>query len=342
MAGPYVHCLVSEAALKLLDDTLYNRYAPIASEKYRPYVYLGSVSPDYPNPDHKMGGVDPIPYIDPATGSKYYWGDVLHKIDSGTFVKNGVKLLRDEADKRSDSFYMRTAWLMGYYSHVITDLVVHAAVYNIVGKYEDNPGDHMLCEMTEDVLLYKDIKGGELVDDKFLKILSKCQSTSAFTLDPMEPRHYILSTTIKSFWDKLLLTTYPKYYQDENPDINGWHREYAFLMKAAKSFVARGLAPGMAYKRSGKVLKRDSNPYYTDMKIPGDTNTGNYMNAVFKKSEDEVRKGWKALLSAIDDPAALRSFTASVVNADLDTGTADGVHYVMWDGGKTTDRPVVA
>ena len=207
MAGPYVHCLVTRESLRNLHkDTSLNQYSSITdpdeNAPYFPHVCLGSISPDFPYPALALG------FNSKADPNGWTWGDKFHKQNTGDFINIGMQQLQGTVDKTSPAFLKKTAWLMGYYSHVITDLIIHAVVYKIVGGcYENHKHDHLHSEVVQDSLLFYDIYRNppqQLIDSEFLKtILEKCQ-VEDFGL-PCQP-HYqrinliqILKTSGRSY-----------------------------------------------------------------------------------------------------------------------------------------------
>ena len=181
MAGPYVHCLVLRESLKnVFNDPTFSRYRSITNPdedaQYFQYVCLGSVSPDFPYPALAVG------INSKRDASGWTWGDKFHKQNTGNFIDIGIQQLQIQGinDKGSDLFLKKAAWLMGYYSHVITDLIVHAVVYELVGGcYENHSHDHLHCEVVEDSILFYDVYSDppqELIDRGLLSsILDKLQ-----------------------------------------------------------------------------------------------------------------------------------------------------------------------
>ena len=274
MAGPYVHCLVSRAALgNIYSDNLFIRYRSITNPdenaQFFPYICLGSVSPDYPYP---ALGIEEI--NSRKDGNGWTWGDKFHKQNTGDFIDIGIQKLRDDvAQGRSatPAFLKKAAWLMGYYSHVITDLVIHAVVYDLVGGcYETHKRSHLHCEVTEDSLLFYDVYKNppqELVDVHFLRILQRCQEVSA-TLDPFQASTYVLDKDIEGLWHSILNQNYSDFYKIEPPEIDAWHRVYGFLMKVGTSIAARVVEPGMAYRSTSDISANepaDKAGYYSAM-----------------------------------------------------------------------------
>jgi hypothetical protein len=340
MAAPYAHCLVSREALKkLYDDASLVNYRNITdpgeNAKFFPYVCVGSVSPDFPYPAMHMK-VNSKP--DPEDG--WTWGDKFHKLNTGKFVDLGVQELRGMPDKTNDVFYKKAAWLMGYYSHVITDLVVHAVVYKLVGGcYENHSQPHLHCEVVQDSLLFFEVYKNppqELVDTRFLlMVLEKCQVAAPPTGNeiPTYLPRYVFDPDIESFWRSILSQNYPVFYEAEPPEIDDWHRLYTFIMVNGKRVVARMLEHEMAYQRTTEIPADEKAKYYKNMALPDGTTGASYKEKVFDKAVAEVTKRLKVFLNALDT-GAHDAFQASLKDWNLDKGTVDDQHpeFALWNG----------
>lgn len=335
MAGPYVHCLVSREALKnLYNDPSLERYRTITNPDenatYFPYVCLGSVSPDYPYPAIRIDGVNKTP-----DENGWTWGDKFHKEKTGNFIDIGIQALRSIPDKTDDVFLKKAAWLMGYYSHVITDLIIHAVVYKLVGGcYETHGSPHLHCEVVQDSWLFHDVYSNptqELVDVHFLKILQKCQDASAI-IDPFQPPTYVLDSGIEDLWHFILNQNYADFYVAEPPQIDDWHREYGFLMKVGTSVAARVIEPGMAYHKTIEIALDDTTKYYSNITLPDGT-TGGYRDKVFDKAVSEVTRRLAVFLNALDTDA-YSDLAAALRQWNIDKGTVDDQHpqFALWNG----------
>lgn len=339
MAAPYAHCLVSREALrKLYKNRSLARYRSITNPDenapYFPYVCVGSVSPDFPYPALHMG-------VNSKTdGNGWTWGDKFHKENTGNFVDIGVQELRQMADKNSEVFYKKAAWLMGYYSHVITDLVVHAVVYRLVGGcYENHSQEHLHCEVVQDSLLFHELYSDppqELVDTGFLlMVLEKCQVVPPPTGNetPTYLPRYVFDPDIEGFWKSILSRNYADFYEAEPPEIDDWHRLYTFIMVNGKRIAARKFEPDMAYKKTTDISPDEKTKYYTDITLPDGTTGASYTEKVFNKAVVEVTKRLKAFLKALDTDAH-DSFKKTLGVWNLDKGiVADrNPKFALWNG----------
>ncbi len=341
MAGPYVHCLVTREALrKLYANVSLASYQSITnpdeSAKYFSYVCLGSVSPDFPYPALAIG------YNSGTDRNKWTWGDKFHKQNTGNFINIGIQKLRPSADWASDSYLKKAAWLMGYYSHVITDVVIHAVVYELVGGcYENHKHDHLYCEVVQDSLLFHDVysyPAQELIDVRMIKdILEDCRVESSpsdadqqsLTVLPT----YVLDNEIENFWDFILSQNYSDFYRSESPRFEDWFYEYNMVMTLGTKPVARTLAPGMAYHRSTDILPSDKTKYYTDITLPDGTR-GDYKNSVFNKAVNEVAKRLETFLKAFDNSESFTELINDLKPWNMDKGTINdqSPQFALWNG----------
>lgn len=336
MAGPYVHCLVTRESLKnLYNDTSLDRYRSITNPdetaQYFPYVCLGSVSPDFPYPALRIG-------INSGQDANHWtWGDKFHKQNTGNFVDIGMQQLLGVADKTDIVFLKRAAWLMGYYSHAITDLVIHAVVYTIVGGcYENHSHEHLHCEVVQDSLLFYDIYSDpsqELIDVGFLKtILDKCKEEG----EPQPPSDlptYILDKDIADFWDFILSQNYSDFYASVVPNIEDWRIEYVAVVNDATKVIARTFVPSLAYHKTTDIPDDEKTKYYSNVMLP-DGRSGDYKNNVFNKAVDEVTRRLSTFLNALDNANSYTALKANLGQWNIDKGIISGEdpHFALWKG----------
>ena len=351
MAGPYVHCMVSREALRNISkDTSFNRYSKIINpnekSQYFPYICLGSVSPDYPYPamtiDNIIPGARTVNTAKDENG--WTWGDKFHKERTGDVVDIGVRALRTDPDAKvvgwTDAWLKKAAWLMGYYSHVITDLAIHAVVYKLVGGcYENHKKQHLHCEVVQDALLFYDVYSippkapQELVNANFLKILQRCQEYAAVDpFDPFKPETYVLDNKIVKFWDSILSQNYgdkyDNFYNTETPQINAWHQWYGFIVKEGTGLPARWLEPNMAYHKTTEIDDAEKNEYYSGTVLPNNSEHKSYRNDVFNYTVGVVTERLKIFLNSLDDSTV----DNKLGDWNIDKGTVDDESYdfVLW------------
>jgi hypothetical protein len=337
MAAPYVHCLVSREALRILyDDPSLKRFRTITEPeegaKYFPFVCLGSVSPDLPYAAQKVG----------INGGKdkngWTWGDKCHKQYTGSFVRFGMEALRAIEDRKGEAFLKQAAWLLGYYSHVITDLVVHAVVYKLVGGcYEKHQTEHLASEVIQDSLLFAELYSKppkELIDVKLVfSILQNCQVTALKEGGATPVADYSLDNDIEEFWRSILKQNYSDFYETEKPNIQDWFRLYLAVMKLGTTALARTAVHDMAYQRSTEIPLVDKERYYSAITLP-DGREGNYRDDVFNKAVPETAKRLKVFLRAISNKKMFDSLQKQLAPWNLDKGTlaATNPAFALWKG----------
>ena len=337
MAAPYVHCLVSREALKILyNDSSLTRFRTITepdeNAKYFPFVCLGSVSPDLPYAAQRVG------INDGKDENDWTWGDKFHKQNTGSFIEVGMQALRAAEDKKNELFLKQTAWLLGYYSHIITDLVVHAVVYELVGGcYEKHQKKHLASEVIQDSLLFAELYSSppkELIDVKFVfSVLENCQVAVHVEGGATTITDYILDNEIAELWNSILKQNYSDFYATEKPNIQDWFRLYLAVMKLGPTALARDVAHDMAYQRSTEIPPGDKERYYSAIILP-DGRQGTYRDDVFTKTVSEVAQRLKLFLSAISNKKMFASFQKRLAPWNLDKGTLSDTNptFALWKG----------
>jgi hypothetical protein len=107
--------------------------------RYGKYIELGSVSPDYP-------------YLALSDVNASVWADKMHYIQTGQMIHAGIKAIRLQPAEVQNKLL---AWLLGYASHVIADVTIHPIIELKVGPYAQNKTAHRVCEMHQDVYIYR-------------------------------------------------------------------------------------------------------------------------------------------------------------------------------------------
>jgi Zinc dependent phospholipase C len=337
MAAPYVHCLVSREALKILyNDSSLTRFRAITEPeedaKYFPFVCLGSVSPDLPYAAQRVG------INDGKDENDWTWGDKFHKQNTGSFIEVGVQALRAVEDKKNELFLKQAAWLLGYYSHVITDLVVHAVVYELVGGcYEKHQKKHLASEVIQDSLLFAELYSTppkELIDVKFVfSVLENCQVAVHVEGGATTITDHILDNDIAELWNSILKQNYSDFYVREKPNIQDWFRLYLAVMKLGTTALARDVAHDMAYQRSTEIPPGDKERYYSAITLP-DGRPGTYRDDVFIKTVSEVAQRLKLFLGAISNKKMFASLQKRLAPWNLDKGTLSDTNptFALWKG----------
>ncbi|MBN9123696.1 MAG: hypothetical protein BGO99_01290 [Nitrosospira sp. 56-18] len=285
------HGLVPDAITAVLD--------------YFRFCELGAVSPDYP-------------YLDIAHPEACEWADRMHYQKTGEVVKAGVGLVRRmEGESRQKAF----SWLLGYASHVVTDVTIHPVVELKVGEYQKNKGKHRICEMHQDAHIFQRLNIGEIGLGEHLDsgIWGCCDTPGSGRLDPL----------IVSIWQGMLEATYPDLYQSRPPIIDNWHGSFRFIVDKAEEgnllppfarHVAAGI--GLTYPAIDDIDAQ----YLEGLATPLGPM---HYDQVFERAMNNVLNAWSSISDAVfksDD-----TYRAAAVNWNLDTGRNDKGRYVYWE-----------
>jgi len=295
MAGTFTHFVVCEAAKA-------NRKALPANlrkllNSHSQFLYLGAVSPD-------------LPYLSIKTG-KVNWADVMHQEHTNAIAINSHDALKKTWGTGGTSVEIQLVWLMGLVSHLVTDATIHPIVQAIVGRYEEHKDEHRICEMTQDSLIYFEIKNMEIRYSEFSSILKFCKESPH--IDALV--EFWTEQTVKAFSDK-----------NEDPDPALWLETYSDAIDAAEggsSIVALfrhiGTIREYTYNTREEIVSTYPDrfrQYYQEIKLPTCA-TGSFREDGFNRAVTNVIAAWNALYEGLTKNITI----ASVVrNCHLDTG----------------------
>jgi hypothetical protein len=278
-------------------------------------MYFGAACPD-------------LPYA-MLLGDQSSWADQLHYHDTNTIVETGVRRIRLNWDPDRATDQVRLAWLFGYASHVIFDVVVHPVIENLVGKYSDanNRLAHRECEKMQDSLLFYEVKNG--LD------ITHAESSDRFD----NCRRSVHFTEIMSFWLQILEAGYPDV--TPHPEPEKWFSVFRLLFDQTDNsqgitavFRHAGIGkPGTIVYTSQRELRAMSpekcRKYYDELKLPNG-NAGSFKSDVFNKAVSEVCDLWDRIFKSLGSPEYNAQFTQ---NWNLDTGIAEGTEMICyWSG----------
>jgi hypothetical protein len=280
----------SEAIVSLLD--------------YFRFCELGAVSPDYP-------------YLDIARPDSCQWADRMHYEKTGDMIKTGINLIR-----KLDGISQQKAfsWLLGYTSHVITDVTIHPVIELKVGEYQKNKDKHRICEMHQDAYIFQRLNLGEvgLAEHLDSGIWGCCDKPNSGKLD----------SAISSTWQSMLETCYLNSYQTKPPLIDNWHGGFKFVVDKAEEGnrlppFARHVAVnvGLTYPAVADLDYQ----YLRGLMTP--LGSMDY-DQIFDRAMTNVLNVW---LSAAD--AVFRNDSAyltAINNWNLDTGKDASGTYAYW------------
>ena len=140
MAGTFAHITMVGSLLGCaINEFPKNLKSPLL--RYRNRVELGTVSPD-------------LPLVQLWDGKDKAWGNLMHYWMPGDFIRRVIAKIIHEDFRNSDT-RKKLTWIFGYVSHVVTDLTIHPVVEKKVGCYEIFWKEHFICELHQDMYIYK-------------------------------------------------------------------------------------------------------------------------------------------------------------------------------------------
>lgn len=306
MPGAYTHLtmaslLNSPNGLAGLGGLSKQELAPLLL--HNKFFELGVVGPDYP-------------YLSIVSSSAKAWADAMHYEHTGDRLKAGIKFIRKMSGLEK---YKALAWLLGFTSHIITDVTIHPVIELKVGRYEENQKAHRTCEMHQDVYIYTQMNVGDIYSGNFL------QDGIATCTDPNHANR--LDPTVGKVWRYMLKTTDSELYHANAPKFHAWHRWFKTLLATA--------APGRFFAWSRHMAIGDgflypATPdasYIKNLQTPG----GGSMSflSIFRKAQANVRKYWAIVARAclLEDETDL----SLIRNWNLDTGKDESGTITFWE-----------
>jgi len=295
MAGTFTHFMVCDAAkanrTALPPDLrkLLNRHAE--------FLFLGAASPDLPYLSFKTGNVN--------------WADVMHYETTNAIAVNAHEVLKKVWGSRSVREEVQLVWLLGFVSHLVTDATIHPIVQAIVGRYDEHKEEHRICEMTQDSIIYFEVKKMEIRYAEFSSILKFCKKSPHIN-------------ALDEFWTKQTVKAFSAKNEDPNPEL--WLKTYSNAIDAAEGgsnivalFRHIGTIREYTYSTREEIVSNYADrlrQFYTEMKLPNG-GTGSFREAAFNRAVANVTAAWIALYAGL----AGKVTVANVVkNWNLDTG----------------------
>lgn len=210
MSGAYAHLTVAtliSGDRRLMTEAGFQNDAMKAVMKYKEYACLGAVSPDYP-------------YLALADGGAAEWADAMHYTNTGQLIKNAILAI---SGSTGEDKLKQLSWLMGFISHVGTDITVHPVVEARVGPYHENQNAHMACEMNQDVYIFPRLNLGSTDVPEYLDATLRQCSVDG-NLDP----------AIAELWLNILNKTHAKLAKGNPPNPLKWHKWFIGFVDAAE------------------------------------------------------------------------------------------------------------
>jgi len=306
MPGAFAHLTIANLATgsSNLDEASLSTDAKIAIAENIPFIELGCVSPDYP-------------YLAISVlEDNAQWADYMH-LDNKTdlMIKKGIELTRGLNGLERNKVF---AWLCGFVSHIVADVVIHPVVELKVGPYHGNEKEHRVCEMHQDAYIYQRLGLGAIgLAEQLSSGIEKCSNPSDNEkIDPL----------IKSVWLEMLKQIRPDEFDTNNPNLDSWHKSFkqnvSIFEEGNKLHpLARHVAvnAGMTYPAEDSIDAQ----FIKNLQVP----TGNMdYDEIADIAIAKVTDAWKILGDAIYD--------------NQDTQIA---HFGGWnlDSGRNTDDELV-
>ena len=279
MAGGYTHLTLVRSAVRRAQNEIPELLDTL--DFWGRYIYLGGVSPDYP-------------YL----GLDADWADLMHKGKTDHMIATAMPALhKKRIDGTMPDWQQQFAWLLGFVSHIIADVTVHPIVNIRVGKYEENKDHHRICEMNQDVWIYKKITTIDLHTSDNMKGEIRSCGTS---LD--------LNDGVEDLWSDCLHATYGQ--RPNSRQIDKWHASFVKLVDLAEVgkdipvFGRHIVSGGYAYPDGDKLDASYFNGLDTPVsdavdndvdQQPKDRGDPKPFNEIFDKALDHILEAWTVL-----------------------------------------------
>lgn len=271
------------------------------------YVELGAVSPD-------------LPYLVPLSRNAEDWGNTLHHDRTVESVRTGVRLLPTLAAGRTER-KRAMAWLFGYASHTIADMISHPVVTFKIGPYETHKTQHRVCELNQDTYIFKKYFDDTITHCEYLdRGIRTCTKTGR-TGSKLAP-------FLNEYWRKILQEVYP---EKRLPNPADWFRKFASLIDNVAeegnrfAFLLKGLLENNGYTYPDEP----DMTYINDLLSPYGRRIS--FDELFFRFLEETKIVWGQMAQAViqNNPDLI-----TLKSGDLDTGLdlADNETSVFWSG----------
>lgn len=275
MAGAITHLLVAEEALSTLKVES-NDLRRILGENL-PFLLLGSVAPD-------------LPYLDLVSREQKVFADLMHYEQTNQVPMRMLNDLGKSASSRRAEGWAQFAFILGYIAHCITDATIHPIVLKAVGEYSLHSLDHRRCEMAQDSLLFKKVKGRDLQEAGYVDVLKQCA--------PEETLQALFG-----LWAGALLAIHSGVEPSPTPD--SWYQFYKEMLSAATGWTLAARCSkalvgdkGLIYLEAKDILEllpHKQSFWFDDVKLPFPAGErGPFYENGFNKAVANVVDAWPA------------------------------------------------
>jgi len=294
MAGAFTHmAIVSEATKSFQPGKPFGDSLRV----YRNFLTLGSVSPDIPYLAHL------------SLKDAFDWADIMHYHQTNRLVQNAVHSLA-VAKTRSKFWKAQLAWLLGFVGHLVSDASIHPIVESIVGPYtdKDTNANHTECEMTQDVLIMKDVLNLEVTSAEYSDLLRAGFDSPSFN-------------KVAEFWVRHAEVNCPM--AGKFP-IDAVVSSYIDMLDTAEggnalARVFRHFGLNFVYRTNNDLNKKAPDlveKYYDKIKLPNGL-TGSFKKDGFDFTVSNVVNVWSKIERSLFSTDNITDF---VSNWNLDTG----------------------
>jgi hypothetical protein len=277
MAGPFTHMLICEAAS---DPTIAAKFSVNLPSALRQilaanhcYLLLGASSPDLPAISDVLGGSN--------------WSDRMH---NGNLNRVPVQIFSEL--KAAGCRDARLAWLFGYVGHIIADVVVHPVVRLAIAR-RGGANVHRRCEITQDCLLFKDIKTFDLTVADFFGSLKECRS---------DENKKVFGDAM-ALWAKCLNACGASFHGD----CADWYTSYVTTIEFATE-LPRLIFYNTIYPSVDEISQDDRRDFYDDVILPVPANEhGTFRGIVFELAVKRLVAVWKQMWDCLvaTDPSGI-------------------------------------
>jgi hypothetical protein len=122
----------------------------------------------------------------------------MHYEKTNGIAVNGHGELKGRWATHQPQHEILLAWLLGFVSHLVTDATIHPIVQATVGEYSSHKEQHRTCEMTQDSLIFNEVKNNDVTYAEFSEVLKFCAESPEFP-------------TLMAFWKRQLQAGFPDY-----------------------------------------------------------------------------------------------------------------------------------
>ncbi len=299
MAGPFTHWMIAEEALKLISS---DPLGEILGGNQN-FLLLGAASPD-------------LPYLSIGSAD---WADRFHGVKTSSAAQDEkptnaipnafLEYFNGKDGLDDDLIAPLFSWTMGYVSHMVADATIHPIVEAISGKLPEGKDKHTACEMTQDSLVFFQLKNQEITIAEYSESIESCRGGRGF---------FLLMETWRDFIQAI-------YKEVDTLHPRDWFSNYVNGMDVAEGGRIAALSSHYRsvekwFYRSAREIISDHpqgySKYFNEIKLPSG-GRGHFMKDGFYPSVANVVTLWRQIFLAMQPNQDYRQW---VKNWNLDTG----------------------